>query len=224
MFLFPGTCDTPDLRGWCPGVPPSPDSTNTESWGLHELEERVEKERCHPRSWGRLRTAKSRSTLLFLPLGFLCVSEPRYTEFRSKESSKPAVREQAWAPGPHHHVLTHLTRVSLTHQVPWDLPRLPSLLGLRVWMHAGASLSGRVMGRKHSSATSLHQLHLSRPNFPSHCPARQAVSRPKIPLAQPRHGGLGLPGDIIARPSISAGLTCPTGCLYLPALCRKESR
>lgn len=51
---------------------------------------------------GLARTAKSRSTLLFLPLGFLCVSEPRYTELRSKESSKPAVRgdKRAAAPPP----------------------------------------------------------------------------------------------------------------------------
>lgn len=52
-----------------------------------------------PRGW--VCTAKSRSTLLFFPLGFLCVREPRYAELRSKESSKPVVREERWAAAPH---------------------------------------------------------------------------------------------------------------------------
>lgn len=42
----------------------------------------------------RPRTAKSRSALLLFPLGFLCVSEPRYTELRSKESSGPVMKEE----------------------------------------------------------------------------------------------------------------------------------
>lgn len=78
-----------------------------------------------------------------------------------------------------------------------------------------------------SSDADFHQLHLFRPSFPSDCPARQAVRRPNHPLAQPRHGGLGLPGDVCPHCKFLyflAGLTCPTGCLYLPALCRKESR
>lgn len=230
--------------------------------------------------WGWVCTAKSRSTLLFFPLGFLCVSEPRYTELRSKESSKPAEREEMGrrssptSPGG-----------SATHQVTWDL-LIPHWL--RVQMHPGASLCGRVMGstlvtRRQelllrsspelcvswaslvqstaracalessvvpqnpslgevltasacevlldllthlvSSATDFHQLHLFRPNFPSDCPARQAVRTPNHSLAQPRHGGLGLPGDVCPHCKslyFLAGLTYPTGCLYLPGLCRRE--